>query len=117
VLHHRHTGAGEREDDQTGDIEAARVIATGAHDVERAGRPLLDAGIERAGAKHTRETGDLVSGLALGGQGGEERGLGVVGLLRASESERRSLDLRGEERATGSKRNGEVGERGHGSFE
>ena len=65
VLHHRHAGAREREDDEARDVETARMVAPGADDVDRAGRPGLDAGVHRHAAESLRKRGDFAGGLAL----------------------------------------------------
>ena len=46
VLHDRDAGAGDDEGDHARDVEPARVVAAGADDVDRPGRPVPDAGVD-----------------------------------------------------------------------
>jgi hypothetical protein len=70
VLAHRHTRAGDHERGHRRDVHRVRAISTRAHDVDRGGPELVAERNELGRAQdRVEQSGELLSGLALGPQG------------------------------------------------
>ena len=59
MFHHGHTGAGQREHDQTGNIKSPRVIPPRAYHIDGTIRVSLNPRIHRAGPKRRGESRQL----------------------------------------------------------
>jgi hypothetical protein len=109
IIHHYDARAGQDQHHDARDVETTRVIAAGANDVDRARRPALDPGIDRALPKRARELRHLARSLSFFCERRQKFTLRFVRFTGRGESGRGDLDLCRRQIATGGEGGGELG--------
>ena len=113
VFHHRHSGTRQHQGHHRRDVESAHVVATGAHDVDRPGRPQFHAGVHCQIAKGDCQGGNFSRRFPLVGERHEERGLDRIRHFRVGQRLRGIAHFRGGEVLPGGQLGGQNSKVGH----